>query len=89
MKFIFMDIIDHELHVCSIVFQKYDQKINIIVGTTIGYLIQYENIELYRLGRHVVLNNRHIEESILDIALVDLRGNGELNLIVYYFNRVL
>ena len=39
MKYIFMDLIDHELHVSSIIFEKYEKKINIIVGTTIGYLI--------------------------------------------------
>ena len=77
MKFIFIDVVEHELHVGSIVFENYNNKINIIVGTTLGYLIKYKNIELYKLSKNLVLNNKNMHESIIDIELVDLKGDNQ------------
>ena len=40
-----MNKIEHELHISSIVFEEDQEDLNIIVGSTLGYLIYYKNIE--------------------------------------------
>lgn len=79
---------DLELPASAMTFDMNDEELNLIVGTTFGYLIEYKKVEENLLGNHVVLNNGKLQESIIDVVKKDLDNDGYQELIVFYFNKI-
>lgn len=87
---IYSDKKDLELPVASVEFYKVNGKLNLLVGSTLGYLVTYMNINpSNKLQNNLVINNSHLEEAIVDVKLVDLTDNGIIEIAVLYFNKVI
>ncbi len=79
---------DLELPISKLKFIEIDGKLNLLIGTSLGYLIFYDDIEKNLLNHHIVVNNSYLEESILDFVVYDFDSDGTLEVLVFYFNRV-
>lgn len=67
-KFKLMSNFDTELElpISKMIFVK-NYNHDLLVGTTLGYLVLYQNIEHYGLYKNLVINNHFLEESIVDV----------------------
>lgn len=81
---------DLDLPISSIGFFESGGYVNLIVGTTLGYLVCYHHINYSNgLKYNKVINNNLLEETIVDVIVSDIDGDGFLEIIVIYFNRKL
>ena len=51
---------DLELPIAQMLFFQKNEQLDIILGTTLGYVVKYENIENLLLDKNVVINNKHL-----------------------------
>lgn len=81
---------DLELPIASVEFYKINGKLNLFVGSTLGYLVTYMNINsTNKLMNNLVINNSRLEEAIVDVKLVDVDSDGVMEIAVLYFNKVM
>lgn len=74
--------------VSSITFFECGNSTNVLVGTTLGYLVCFHNINGQNgLKYNVVINNNMLEESIIDVIVSDIDFDGFQEIIVIYFNK--
>ena len=70
------------------VFSRFGDSLNLYVGTTIGYLVCYFDINFtFSLKNNHVINNNFLEETICDLEVVDLDSDGKQEILVLYFNK--
>ena len=87
-KLVYEDHKNLELPISAVSFYYIEDKLNLIVGTTLGYLVAYTDInEKNKLKNNFVINNTRLEEAIIDFKLIDLDRDGYLEIFVLYFNK--
>ena len=70
-------------------FENSKNYVNLIVGTTLGYLVVYKNLMKNYLNEHIVINNNFLQESIIDVLIGDFNSDGRREILVYYFNKII